>query len=144
MGEELNKELNRGKVLATYLAEHLDDMKAANCEIPVETRGKKYICKCELEKSKSVVCPDIGGYFVGKVKFEKRGDATDYANALNNGKTISTPIGFHTDDCCGCATFYFSREKQEMIAICNECGLRRELMMSSDDSSIIEVTRPFK
>ncbi len=53
MCEELNKELNRGKVLATYLAEHLDDMGAASCEIPVEARGKKYICKCEIEKPKS-------------------------------------------------------------------------------------------
>ncbi len=49
MCKKLNKELNRGKVLATYLAEHLDDMNVASCEIPVETRGKKYICKCECE-----------------------------------------------------------------------------------------------
>ena len=142
---ELDKELNRGKVLATILAEHLDDMGAADCEISVETRGKKYVCKCEIEKPKFVVCPDIdGGYLVGKVNFRKYEYAKEYADALNNNKIIRTPIGFHSDDCCGCTHFYFSVQKQEMIAICNECGLRRELMMNNDESSIIGATLPFK
>lgn len=96
MCEELKEELNRGKVLATYLAEHLDDMNAANCEIPIETRGKKYVCKCELEKPKSVVCPDIDGkYFVGKVRFKKHEHAKEYTTALNDNKIICTPIVFN-------------------------------------------------
>ena len=146
MYEEIKDELNRGKVLATILAEHLDDMSAENCEIPVEARGKKYICKCELEKPKSVVCPDIDGkYLVGKIKFQGSNYAEEYANALNNNKIICTPITFHSDDnCCGCADFYYSTEEQEIIAICNECGLKRKLMMNSDELSIIGATLPFE
>lgn len=145
MCEELNKELTRSKVLATILAEHLDDMKAANCEIPVEARGKKFICKCEIEKPKSVACPDIDGkWVVGGVKFKERQFAEEFAKALNDNKVIYTPIGFHSDECCGCAGFYFSVEKQEMIAICNECGLRRELLMNSEEQSIIGPTVSFK
>ena len=146
MCEELKDELNRGKVLATILAEHLDDMRAENCKILIEARGKKYVCKCEIEKPKSVVCPDIdGGYLVKKVKFREHKFAEEFANALNDNKVIYTPIGFHSDECCGCAGFYFSTQKQEMIAICNECGLRRELMMNDIEThSVIGPTVPFK
>ena len=141
MGKELNDERNRGKVLATLLVEHLDDMKAENCEIPVEARGKKYVCKCEVEKPKSVACPDIdGGFLVGWVKFKELKFAEEYANARNNNKVIRTPIGFHEDECCGCADFYFSIQKQEMIAVCNECGLKRKLLLN--DPNVLSIIGP--
>lgn len=144
MSEGLNKEVNRGKVLATILAEHLDDMRAENCEIPVEARGKKYVCKCEVEKPKSVVCPDIdGGHLVGKIKFQGQDSAKEYADVRNDNKIIRTPIPFHNEECCGCADFYFSTLKQEIIVICNECGLKRKLMMNNDELSIIGPTLPF-
>ena len=146
MCEELNKELNRSKMLATMLAEHLDDMRAGNCKIPIEARGKKYICRCEIEKPKSVVCPNIDGdYLVGNVAFRKREYAEEYVITLNKRRLIRTPIAFHSDECCGCTDFYFSIQKQEMIAVCNECGDKRELMMNDVDvESIIGPTVPFK
>lgn len=142
MCKELDKERNRGKVLATLLAEHLDDMRAANCEIPVETRGKKFVCNCEVEKPKFIVCPDIdGGHLVEKVKFKEHNFAEEYANARNDNKIIRTAIAFHSDKCCGCTDFYFSALKQEMIAVCNECGIKREFMTND---GLIGPTVPFK
>lgn len=64
----------------------------------------------------------------------------------NIGKMIRTPIGFHTDDCSGCMDVYFSREKQELIAVCNECGLRRQFLTNIEgtDGCIFGATIPFK
>lgn len=61
------------------------------------------------------------------------------------GKIIRTPIGFHTDDCPGCMDVYFSREKQELIAICNECGMRRQFLTNIEGNygSILGCTVSF-
>ncbi len=146
MCKELDECKKRGEVLAALLAEHLDDMSAENCEIPVETRGKKFVSRCEIEKPKSVACPDLGGgWLVGGVQFKEHRYAVEFAKAQNDNKIIRTPIAFHSDDCCGCAHFYFSAHKQDMIAICNECGIRRELLLNADDGgSVIGTTVPFR
>ncbi len=77
-----------------------------------------------------VVCPDIdGAYFAGGVSFEKHEHATEYAAARNNNKIIRTPIPFH---CPGCVNLYFSYIEQEIIAVCDECGLKRKLLMNKE------------
>jgi hypothetical protein len=130
--------------LATLLAEHLDDMSAASLEMPVETREKKFAVSCEVAKEKVVVCPDIdGGYLVFRVKFKQVEHAQEFADAVNENKVIRTPIAFHLEGCCGCVDVYFSRDKQEIIAICNECGLRRQLRLNTGDNDIIGQTSPF-
>ena len=131
MCNELNQELDRGKLLAMLLAEHLDDMSAENCEIPVKARDKDFVCRVEIKRPDVVFIPDIdGGYLVGKVSFQTAVGAEEYAKAINKHLMIQTPIPFHVDDCPGCVSLYFSRSKQEVIASCNECGQRRELMLN--------------
>ena len=54
--------------------------------------------------------------------------AVEFLDAANNDELIRTPIACHPDDCPGCADIYFSRTKQELIAVCNECGMKREFL----------------
>ena len=63
----------------------------------------------------------------------------------NIGKIIRTPTGFHADNCPGCMDVYFSREKQELIAICNECGMKRQFLTNIEGNygSILGCTIPF-
>ncbi len=70
--------------------------------------------------------------------------ANEYIKAWNEGEISHTPIAFHSDDCCGCCDFYFSRLKQDIIAVCNECGVKRRLMLNDPAIlSIIGSTSPF-
>ena len=63
----------------------------------------------------------------------------------NTGKMVRTPVGFHVDNCPGCMDVYFSREKQELVAICNECGMKRQFLTNIEGNygSILGCTIPF-
>lgn len=40
---------------------------------------------------------------------------------------------FHGEDCCGCTDIYFSRLLQEVVFVCNECGLLRKTGINHKD-----------
>ncbi len=45
---------------------------------------------------------------------------------------LNTPIAFHPENCCGCTSFYYSIARQELIAECNECGMKRQFLLNSE------------
>lgn len=45
INEEVNNELEVGRSLALKLVEHLERMRAGRCEIPIESKGIKYMVK---------------------------------------------------------------------------------------------------
>lgn len=47
---------------------------------------------------------------------------------------LTTPIAFHPEDCCGCTNIYYSADKQELIAECNECGMKRQFLLNCEGS----------
>lgn len=76
--------------------------------------------------------------------FQRESFAKEFQTAWNNNEVVRTPIAFHSDECCGCTDFYFSPLKQEIIAVCNECGAKRELMMNVvGTDGILGATVPF-
>ena len=56
---------------------------------------------------------------------------------------LMTPIAFHPDDCCGCTNFYLSPVEYELVAECNECGMKRQFLLSGE-GGIFGSTVPFK
>lgn len=77
------------------------------------------------------------------VGFKKAELAKEFIEASNNGRKIKTPIPFHVEECCGCMDVYFSCTCQELIAVCNECGAKREFF-TNIHGDIHDCTLPFK
>lgn len=71
------------------------------------------------------------------IRFPTRELAEEFIGLWNNGGIIRTPIAYHPDECCGCTHFYFSRVMQEIIAICNECGMVRRFLTNCDAGDVI-------
>ncbi len=78
------------------------------------------------------------------VMFKNRKLAREYHRMELEGKVIGTPVGYHPDDCCGCVHFYFSRERQNIVFVCNECGMKREMLTENVCGDIIGASIPLK
>ena len=71
------------------------------------------------------------------INFKRKEMAVECVERYNSGNVIQTPISFHVESCCGCCDFYFSRVLQEIVLVCNECGIARKALFN--DSEVLSV-----
>ena len=117
--------------------------------IPALNQARKKLTTCELCKgSKSVWWDKTDKEVISVVDAcqmpEGAAEVISCPKCQSKSKPtiLTTPIAFHPGDCCGCTHFYFSVAKQELIAECNECGMKRQFLLNSE-GGILGSTVPY-